>query len=63
MEPDDDHLAHVLISTWTLITGRMLRSDVPLRDLSEQELIDFWADDHGLFQQEEPPLVTTKKRA
>jgi hypothetical protein len=49
MEPDDDSLARVLISTWTLITGRTLRSDVPPRELSEEELIDFWADDHNLF--------------
>jgi hypothetical protein len=47
---DDDLLALVLINTWTLVTGRMLRSDVPPRELSEEELIDFWADDHDPFR-------------
>jgi hypothetical protein len=43
---DDELLAHLLIHTWILITGRMLRSDVPPQDLTEQELIEFWADDY-----------------
>jgi hypothetical protein len=38
----------------------MLRSDVPPRDLSEEELIGFWADDHSPFHEEEPPLDMTK---
>jgi hypothetical protein len=42
----DDLLAFLLIHTWTLITGRELRSDVPPTELSEEELIAFWADDH-----------------
>jgi hypothetical protein len=42
----DDVLAFLLIHTWTLITGRVLRSDVPPTELSEDELIAFWADDH-----------------
>jgi hypothetical protein len=46
---DDDLLALVLIHTWTLVTGRTLRSDVPPQELSEEELIDFWADDQGPF--------------
>jgi hypothetical protein len=41
---DDELLAHLLIHTWMLITGRMLRSDIPPQDLTEQELIEFWAD-------------------
>jgi hypothetical protein len=41
----DDLLAFLLIHTWTLITGRELRSDVPPMELSEEELITFWADD------------------
>lgn len=43
---EDDLLAFLLIHTWTLTTGRILRSDVPPSQLSEDELIDFWADDH-----------------
>jgi len=43
--PDDELLAQLFIHTWTLLTGRMLRSDVPPPELTEQELIDFWADD------------------
>jgi hypothetical protein len=46
---DDDLLALVLIYTWTLVTGRTLRSDVPPQELSEEELIDFWADDQDPF--------------
>lgn len=44
---DDDVLAAVLISTWSLATGRILRSDVPPGQLTEDELIRFWADDAG----------------
>lgn len=43
---DDDFLAFLLIATWTLATGRELRSDVPPWELSQRELVDFWADDH-----------------
>ena len=42
---DDDLLAAVLIRMWTLASGRSLRRDVPPAQLSEEELIDFWADD------------------
>jgi hypothetical protein len=45
-QAEDDLLAFLLIHTWTLTTGRVLRSDVPPAQLSEEELIDFWADDH-----------------
>ena len=44
-QAEDDLLASLLISTWMLITGRTLRSDVPPGQLSESELIEFWADD------------------
>ncbi len=37
-------LALTLITTWALATGRTLRSDVPPSQLTEDELIDFWAD-------------------
>ncbi len=43
-QAEDDLLAFLLISTWMLITGRTLRSDVPPGQLSESELIEFWAD-------------------
>jgi hypothetical protein len=41
----DELLGSLLISTWSLTTGRQLRCDVPPEKLTEQELIDFWADD------------------
>ncbi|HEU5157773.1 MAG TPA: hypothetical protein VFU43_12330 [Streptosporangiaceae bacterium] len=37
-------LALTLITTWALATGRRLRADVPPEQLTEAELIDFWAD-------------------
>jgi hypothetical protein len=42
---DDELLARVLITSWTLATGRTLRAGVPLHALSAEELISFWADD------------------
>lgn len=41
----DEILAIVLIRMWALASGRTLRSDVPPGQLSEEELIAFWADD------------------
>lgn len=41
----DELLARVLITSWSLATGRTLRA-VPPQSLSEDELISFWADDH-----------------
>lgn len=41
----DELLGFLLISTWSLTTGRQLRGDVPPEELTEQELVDFWADD------------------
>jgi hypothetical protein len=38
-------LARVLVTSWTLVTGRSLRPGVPPRLHSEEELISFWADD------------------
>ncbi|HEX6471678.1 MAG TPA: hypothetical protein VF069_21440 [Streptosporangiaceae bacterium] len=37
-------LALTLITTWALATGRAVRSDVPPGQLTEDELIEFWAD-------------------
>jgi hypothetical protein len=42
---DDDLLALLYIGIWALRTGRTLRDDVPAAQLTEEELIDFWADD------------------
>lgn len=42
---DDELLARVLITSWSLATGRTLRG-VPPQFLTEDELISFWADDH-----------------
>ena len=41
----DELLARVLITSWSLTTGRTLRG-VPPQTLTEDELISFWADDH-----------------
>lgn len=41
----DEFVARLLIDIWTLATGRTLR-DVPPHELTAEELIDFWADDH-----------------
>ena len=42
---EDELLARVLITSWSLTTGRTLRG-VPPQSLAEDELISFWADDH-----------------
>jgi hypothetical protein len=42
---EDDMLASILISMWALASGRFLRRGVRPDELTEQELIDFWADD------------------
>jgi hypothetical protein len=42
---DDELLARVLVTSWTLATGRILRAGVPPRSHSADELITFWADD------------------
>jgi hypothetical protein len=44
----------LLITNWSLATGRTLRSDVPPHQLTEKELIAFWADD----QAPDPPADT-----
>ena len=45
VQDDDERFARVLIASWTLLTGRTLRADVPPYLVSEEELISFWADD------------------
>ena len=43
---DEDELqARLRLKSWSLTTGRALRS-VPPQSLTEDELISFWADDH-----------------
>lgn len=42
---DDQQLAAILIRMWSLASGRRLRSGVRPDQLSESELIAFWADD------------------
>ncbi len=44
--PDEDELlTRVLITSWSLATGRILRPGVAPQSLTEDELISFWADD------------------
>ena len=42
---EDELLARILITSWSLATGRTLRADAAPQSLSEEELISFWADD------------------
>ena len=41
---EDELLARVLITSWSLTTGRTIRGVAP-QSLTEDELITFWADD------------------
>lgn len=40
---DDEHLAFLLVTTWSLRTGRRLRH-APPEQLTEAELLEFWSD-------------------
>jgi hypothetical protein len=44
-DKDEAALAAVLVCLWSLASGRRLPDGVPLDQLSEEELIAFWADD------------------
>ena len=44
---DDILLAALYVRMWALASGRALPRDVPPGELSEEELISFWADDFG----------------
>ena len=44
LSSDEALLGSVLIATWALHTGRVLRPDVPVGALATDELIAFWAD-------------------
>jgi hypothetical protein len=41
----DDLLTAILTTYWTLTTGRTLPAGVSPRSLSEEDLVNFWADD------------------
>lgn len=43
--PEDQALALSLITVWAMRTGQRLRQ-VPVSELTAEELIDFWADDY-----------------
>ena len=42
----DELIARLLIHIQTITAGRTLRCDVPLHELTEEELIDFWSDEY-----------------
>ena len=44
-QDDDESLARVLITSWTLLTGRTLPVNIPPELVSAEELVSFWADD------------------
>jgi hypothetical protein len=52
---EDALLARVLITSWSLATGRTLRAGAAPQSLTEDELISFWADDViGIASHAEP---------
>jgi hypothetical protein len=51
---EDALLARVLITSWSLTTGRTLRGVAP-QSLTEDELITFWADDQIAVPRCRPP--------
>jgi len=53
---DDELMARVLIRTWMVTCGKVLREDVPRDELAVDELIDFWADE----QMQEVPAGTER---
>jgi hypothetical protein len=44
-DPDEEQLARMLVLMWSAVSGRTLDPEVPLDQLSVDELISFWADD------------------
>jgi hypothetical protein len=54
-DPDDELLTMLYVGTWMLRTGRVLRQDIPPHELSEEELIAFWADDRVTEGDATPP--------
>lgn len=45
---DDVQLARLLVRMWSLASGRTVRMDVPPDQLTEDELMHFWADDFSV---------------
>lgn len=45
---DDVQLARLLVRMWALVSGRTVRMDVPPDQLTEDELMLFWADDFSV---------------
>jgi hypothetical protein len=45
IDGDDGELAALFIRMWSLASGRAVPRDVPPDQLTEEELIGFWADD------------------
>ena len=60
---DDELLARLLITSWTLATGRTLRGDVPPQMLSAEELISFWADEQMTADHAPGPPATYERAA
>lgn len=42
---EDELLVRVLMTSWSMATGRSLREGISPHSLTEDELISFWADD------------------
>ena len=59
----DEILARLLITSWTLATGRTLRGDVRPQMLSAEELISFWADEQMTADHAPGPPATYPRAA
>ena len=59
---EDELLARVLITSWSLNTGRTLRAGVTPQSLTEDELITFWADDQIATPWMTRPWLTASQR-
>jgi len=58
---DDALLARLLITTWSLATGRVLRADVPPSQLGQEELVAFWADGQMTAADPAPPRAGRRR--
>jgi hypothetical protein len=61
-QDDDESLARVLITSWTLLTGRTLPAGVAPELISAEDLISFWADDE-VAASDTPPATAADARA
>jgi hypothetical protein len=57
---EDDLLARVLITSWSMATGRTLREGISPHSLTEDELISFWADDQMMSRAAPAPAVAAR---